>query len=391
MDFRFKVAIKRPFLYAGNCRVKPAEGGAYLYGYDTLIAAKGQTGKPDWPWQTVRETRRQDGSSQIMACINLPEVQISYHEAKGDRPWSELRVQASLPKVLYGTNARDLVAMNEVRAAVDQVSAALEVVTGEQADLLGWDVRRVDVTADRVLPSEAHVRAALVALARVRIRRQMPVRGQSGSISWPGRRGGFTRKAYSKYLESGVEAAQGRLRVEVGAMGQKALKRMHPGPVMDGQKVRVCDLLTEGAEKMRERTVRVMVELVDKVFEELVDVDAMKAFWAFKAGDRRSDYAGRMIGYAYLVQRFGWEFLDGVVDRVTVYRVRKEFRRVGIDPMEVDFTQGGPVDALEELVEKAHSQGAQEIDDSGIRRVAAGILDKEYPEPTNEDLERRGF
>lgn len=352
-----------------------------MYGYDTLVCALGQSGLPDAEWQGVQESRVGD-SRQVRAWCNLPIVQVSYHEARSPSkpPFSELRIQASLPKALWNTNAQELTAADEIRAALEQVAAAAAPVLGYVPDLLAWDVRRVDVTADRVLETEAHVQAALEALARVRIRRRLAVRGEAGTVSWPAKRGGFTRKAYSKYVESHEEAAKGRLRVEIGCMGQKALKKVHPGPI-GSSAVRVCDLLSEEAARMRERVARGMVALVDRVIEEAVDVDAMRAFWAFKAGDRRSDYAGRMLGYALLVQRFGWSFLDGVLDRVSVYRVRKEFERVGIQPEEIEFGVGShyaEASAWEELAETG--------DGDEVRRVARRVLDKEFPLPPDEQV-----
>ena len=92
-----------------------------------------------------------------------------------------------------------------------------------------------------------------------------------------------------------------------------------------------------------------MTAFVRPFLQEVESMDAWKAFQAFRAR-HRSDVAARLVGYAVLVQKFGWPFVETLVSRQTVARLRKEFGEAGVDPSELDFSDlGVPQMVMEEL------------------------------------------
>lgn len=391
-----------------------------MYGYDTLVAARSASfdGSLDWDSHSVRELR--EGVRVEQAIAHLGTCQVLYcARSNGGMPvYSEVRVQASLPKVLYGHNAQELSDPLAMAAAIAEVGDTAAAFLRSRVDLVEWEVRRVDVTGDRHLESEALVCAVLDRLSRIEYRGKLPVRGQDGSISWIGKRGGFTRKAYSKYRESGIAEAAGTLRLETGIIGQKALRRVlrrndvrvavsegcqcwPPGeceqgteagerqypPIAGGSGTRppivVADLLTEEAAAMREKALGVLNRLVEPVIAEVDDMHAFKAFMAFKAGDRRSDYAARMVGFAALVQRLGWDGVAEFYSRSTLWRIRQEYERVGIRPEDIEF---GPSSSEAAYLQEV----ATDRKERGAAALALDILDDEWPLDDDDDEEGAG-
>lgn len=369
-----------------------------MHGYDTVVCAVAQQGKPDLPWRWVDRRDVRDGGVSVRALAPLEQVQVSYHELAtlGGAGFSELRVQASLPKVLWGTNTRELTEREEFEKAVDGVSSAVSAFLGQQVDVSSWALRRVDVTGDVVLSSEELVQAALDRLAYQRIRGKLPTRGESRSVSWPSKNGGYTRKAYSKYREflsgkdasglvvrdslivgskvgpathysDALAAARGRLRVEVGCLGQKAVKRAGIGKV--GEVVTVDRLVGPYGERFRERVMRPFLGRIGRVVEE-VDVEAWEAFQRFKGSGKRSNRAASLVGYAFVIQRLGWGYLEEVMTRQGAWKVRKEFEALGIDPLSIEFTKSSPAPYLGEVAKERSIVGA----------TAGNILDREFPE-----------
>jgi hypothetical protein len=269
-------------------------------------------------------------------------------ERDGLVAFSEVRLEASLPKVLYGTNAGvELEDDGEIAAALAEVQGTVQRETSLAVDVAGWSVRRVDVTADMRLEDEALVRVALLRLGTVPLRGRYPVRGEHLSVSWKRKKGSFTRKAYSKYQESGEEAARGVLRLEVGVLGQAAAKLA----LRQDRRVEVRgrDLTGATGAALREKVGGAMSKLVGPYVKEVVDVDIWTAFRQFRRS-KRSDAAMRMLAYAKFAQMFGGvEGLSALVTRQTVWKLKKEFEEAGVDPMEVDFTQGGAAEALREM------------------------------------------
>jgi len=138
----------------------------------------------------------------------------------------------------------------------------------------------------------------------------------------------------------------------------------------------VGDLLGPQGRVIGETVMSAMNKIIEPCVREVEELKAMDAFWRFKAGDRRSDYAGRMLGYGYLIQRFGWEFLEQQLTRQAIWMVRKEFDRVGIRPEEIEFDQ--PAAFLDEVARTG---------DPGLAPKAIQILDDEFPLEEEEDEE----
>lgn len=353
-----------------------------LLGYDTVRASHTQHEIPSAEWDCKGQMETPRGR-RVFASRRVEGVTILFDQLRTlDRGPEEvvrsaISFESSLPKLLWGHNAADLAERPDIESALDKVNVVVDKFLGKQPDVHGWMLNRVDVTADHVLPDEKLVNAVLSNLSSLPLKRCLPVRGESGSVEWPSKKGGYTRKVYSKYLESGLEAARGRLRVEVGAIGQRAVRRAYPGggslPA-----VTVEHLLDDRAASMRERVTKRMLKIVE-IAERSLDVKAWEAFQRLHV-DNRTDVAGRLLGYAYMMQRFGgWGWLEGVMSRQGVYKVRKQLEMVGIDPMAIEFVPTSTVPGSLEAV--AGDPGDE------LGQLAADLLDDEWPLPPEDQGE----
>lgn len=320
-------------------------------GYDTIKIRRVQHQLPPGEWQS---------SMQFSSGFNQRSSAVAVHKGVTFK-WDQIRqhanvtsavsLEASLPKLLWGHNVGDLSLRSDVEDALGKVADAAGSFFGRDEDISEWMLSRVDVTADRQLEGECACASALARLAAIPVRGKLPVRGQAGSISWPAKRGGFTRKAYSKFRETGLEEARGRLRVEVGAIGLRAVRRAFPGgSSLPG--VVTVHLLADEAEGMKQTVTRKMLKLVDQVLE-AEDMKAWQAYLKLKEGGRRTDTTARLLGYAWMMQKFGgWQFLEETAARKTVYNTRKEFERVGIDPLCIEFESDQEAAPFVEYVSK---------------------------------------
>lgn len=348
-----------------------------MHGYDTVVAAFPLVeGAGDLPWQQVDEGRKLGGVRRLRALAPLERVQMTYAGLSVDDQlrYGEVRVQSSLPKMLWQTNTRELVQDEDFQKAVDGVSSAVSSFLDRKVDVMGWALRRIDVTGDVVLGDEGLVQASLERLARGRIRGQLPVVGQARSCTWPAKRGGLYRKAYSKYHEflggkdasllaereplgafedagpaatysEALRSARGRLRVEVGCIGQKSMKRRGLGE--SGEVVTVDRLTGADGQAFRERVAGPFLARIREVTE-VVEVDAWEAFQRFKAGGKRSNRAGALIGYVWVVQRLGWGYLEDMLSRQAIWQIKRDLREAGVDPLTVEFA-GKPRYGLVEI------------------------------------------
>jgi len=231
-------------------------------------------------------------------------------------------------------------------------------------------LRRVDVTADQMLPDEGRVMVALHRLAQLPVRGRYPVRGEALSVSWPRKKGGFTRKAYSKYIESGDPGVMGLLRLEVGCIGQAAVRKA--AGVDRRLQVRGRDLVGPVGEHLREKVGGAMVTMVEGYLKEVSEMEVWTAFTRFRAA-HRSDVAMRFLGYCRMAQDLGGAAgLTGLLSRQAVWKFRKACQEAGVDPMEVEFGQGEGAVYLQEL--------ARSDPEAWARRIAAMMAEHEGDE-----------
>ena len=337
-----------------------------MLGYDTLQGAWNETDR-DWdavPWQSVQVTT----SGVVKRTLNRPLVQLTRIEAS-DPATGAIRqlgttFQCSLPKVLYGNNVREL-PPSDVPAALDELHKLL------MQDIPGCchpsltTPRRIDATDNRQLGSEQQVRAVLRACQVYKLGRTTPYIGDSGSVNWPGKSGGHRSKLYSKYrdlLRPGREvdedlcvAAEGVLRVESGAVGLKSIRSDFAKALALAQSN--GDLTVGTALACPELPGAILGPLngiVDEVLgSEVVDMkqaDFIKAF--MDAGFSYPNAVGKM-GWAAAVREHGWENL--MLTRQGIYKLRKEFERAGVDPLELEL---GPLMAR---ITKPYTAGQREI------------------------------
>ena len=54
-----------------------------------------------------------------------------------------------------------------------------------------------------------------------------------------------------------------------------------------------------------------------------------------KAGNHRADVIARLVGYAAMIQRLGWDNLP--INRASRYNLERDFRMLDIDPFKIEF------------------------------------------------------
>lgn len=309
-----------------------------MHGYDTIVGAWNEP--RDWSaasWESVQEDKVK---GSVHCFLNTGRVQFS-RTVRTDTVTGEIlqmgtTFQASLPKILYGKNSRTLPIDDHVAAlaAVDQVVQQYFPGAMPVAEMTP---RRIDATDDRALGDELLVAAALNRMKDVELRGKKPWVGQVGTISWPGRRGSHTNKAYSKYRESGDPEAIGTLRVERGAVGLKCIRT-------DYQKAVAASVsnghLTIGqaleCPGLSQAILGPFSGIVDTVLKEVCEVTVVELFTRGLAAGMKPARVASLIGYANVIQGFG-SYQNTMLTRKGQYNLKKDFERIGCDPKEVEF------------------------------------------------------
>lgn len=331
-----------------------------MHGYDTVRAAIPGRFRSDLAW-TGHSTHDGGAFSQARHWAQLGPLHVehwSFRDQANDRAVDEFRVECSLPRMLRGENTRAIADPVDLDRALDTASAAAGAFLGGAVDLREAHVRRVDVALDWHLDTEAHVQAALRYLGLVRYAStQRPVRHQDGNLSWTRRRGGFTRRVYGKFRDTCAKgepnpAAWGQLRAEVQCNGQRAVRRAWPGGLLE-RTVLVGDLAGADAERLRERVMAKLRRVVQGAIE-TTPIGLMEAVKRLEAASPRKSTAARLIGYAYLIHRLGWEHLDTMLSRSNVYEVRRQFEKAGVDPLAIQWGE----DVLAQLDQDVRDQQA---------------------------------
>jgi hypothetical protein len=310
-----------------------------LHGYDTLTGAWRQL-LPGVRWDGEKRLERGD---RVTVTRWKTGESVTLEEARatggGDGyDFAEVRFSASLPKVLYGSNAGVVVRERaEVAAALDEVRRVVCELAGNELNVWSAELRRLDVTADRDLGDEVRVTAALRRLSGLPLRGRYPVRGEDGSVTWRRKKGAVTRRVYSKYRETGDPSVSGLLRAESQLTGQRLIR--HLLRWRSSVTVRASDLLTEEGEAMRDRVGESLGELIEPFAKEVEDVKLYEAFKTFR-GHFRSDRAASLVGWAMLVRAFGWESLEPFLSRQSIWKLRRDLQTAGVDPQELEWEEG---------------------------------------------------
>lgn len=312
-----------------------------MHGYDTIVLAWNETGRwhrdkltePDL-WDTVAwqhdTTDAVNGSRRRV--LNLPKLQFTsiFDERK---QLDECRVQTSLPKLLFGDNISTLT-HDDIKPALLKLDDAIHEHFPKAPCVLEMLPRRVDATDDRELGEEHYVSAALHRMASLSMRGKRPWVGQQQTISWPGSRGGYTSKAYSKLRETGDERARGKLRVERGALGQRAIKKALGLAEEHGH-------LTLGAlvghQDASQRILGPFTGIVDRVLLEVAQMTTLEALSKLTESGCTFLRASTLIGYACIIRACGgWDYIP--LSRNNIYLAKKAFEKAGVDPMLVEIS-----------------------------------------------------
>jgi len=336
-----------------------------MHGYDTLAGAWDELTR-DWsaiPWQSVQ---RDEVKGSLRCILNTERVQFT-RAVKVDPHTGEVRqmgtaFQASLPKLLYGKNSRTL-PVDDHPDALAKLDQVIQQWFPGAPPVSEMTPRRIDATDDRDLGGELAVSAALTRLQAVELRGKRPWVGQVGTISWPGKRGSHTSKAYSKYVESGDPESIGTLRVERGAVGLRCIRSDYtkaaegalgniaksnsaPDGITDLAIAKALAAASQGGDLSIGQALACaglpaailgpFSGIVDAVVKEVEQVTVGELFSRALAAGMTPARAASLIGYANVIQHFG-AYHNTMLTRQGQYKLRKDFERIGCDPKAVEF------------------------------------------------------
>ena len=340
-----------------------------MQGYDTLVGAWNETGR-DWsatPWQS--ETRSAYG--MVKQVLNRELVQytrvVSISTATGAIQQMGTKFQCSLPKVLYGNNVQQLPSC-DVPAALDCLHELIKQDFPDAPHPSEATPRRIDVTDNRLLPSEKEVKVALAACAGFNLGRTKPYIGDSGSVNWPQNSSGHSSKVYSKFADIArpgrrrradltddlLKQAAGVLRVEAGVSGLKGIRSDMAKALALAE---YAGDLTVGAvlgcPGLSTAILGPLNGVVDTVLgSEVLNMKIDEFMQRFIDAGFSYPNAISKIGYAAAVKESGWDSL--MLTRQGIGKLKKEFERAGVDPLELEM---GPI--LVRLTKPYTSSGRQ--------------------------------
>lgn len=325
-----------------------------LYGYDTVRVSSVRIQEPVIGWDSEWRYVPSGGRGALLSAGGWRSGLERYRLGDGAEVlWAEV----SLPKLLWGQNV-DTLGHDQLEAAFDHWDGKIHEVFPDMPRLREWELRRVDATANVLMPTQSEVVGTVNSLKGSFLGGRTPIVGDSGvSVRWPGRRGHMATKVYDKLRESGLEQARGILRVERGAVGQRAIKR-----AMEWERagqVKVRDLL--GCWDFAERVTRGISEMVRGKLGLRTGVPVAQALERLRShleaeGGLRH-LAGRLandLGTAYILTHLDADAFG--IDRGKSWRVRKDWELAGIDITTLDWAapevrtvleRSGPEDVTE--------------------------------------------
>ncbi len=237
---------------------------------------------------------------------------LQYSPAKG-----ELKVETSLPKVLFGQNI-DLLSPSDIMPALDELSNRISDLVGGDVSHAGtWDVRgRVDSVyswnaGDR-LPDYLH------AFKSVELpRHYLQTFGRDQTLAW--RNQSRTVRLYDKFEESGSDRARGLLRFEVQAnRAQGELRK-----IARAESMRAKSVLSWGVARA------ILDHYLGQLGGDLVVTSDEKLFNLLVAKSGRKK-AFRLLGFIAASKLYGrGELIARGFSRKTLWRIAREVNDAG--------------------------------------------------------------
>lgn len=281
------------------------------------------------------------GTGGLKAAFNPTGMQFT-RVVNAAKNLDEYRAQFNLTKLLFGNNCREL-GRDDVMPALSLADDLLHTYFPDAPRISDMTARRIDATADRVLTDERDVALVLRRMRDYRLRNRAPVVGQDGTITWGSGSGGYQRKMYSKYRESGLEEGLGRLRVEVGAIGQKPLKESYEKAIqaavaaghlsMPSGSLAVGPALT--CPGLSEAIVGSFAAIADTMGKEGDAVKIDEAYDRLRATGLKPSRCYNVLGAMMCAKVRGWE--NAGISRTSIYEVRKQMAAAGVSPEQLEL------------------------------------------------------
>ena len=300
-------------------------------------------GKLDLKSRGLRLWRQQDG------------VHFEFHRSEHR---SELRLECSLPRLLFGHNKLP-VPPDLLPDAYAELTRRARLFLGPNLpDVHELEAWRIDATADMQLRSELECALVGRVLADRALNDAMPTRYPTGgSVSWPASKGMPGARCYGKSEQTGDEKIVGRYRAEVQCMGGKQFRKQLAKMVDDGQldpkwlsgRGRACvkaECLASEP-KLCTGLLGALTGICDSAVDFVREAGSMTALEAIdlleqKAGVNRSR-AVQLVGYSHIVRVLGWGF-TGLKNK-GLWEAKRSFEAAGVNPASIEFSTAEKIGA----------------------------------------------
>ena len=272
-------------------------------------------------WEQITRTRNVQGKDfETVQLVLWRQGESPHRLSYSPEPWGELKVETSLPKILYDDNV-ELLRDGDIPAVLDELSNRVADSFGDIPHVSGWNIRgRFDAVFgwDTIWGGENHIPDYLHAFKSLELPRHYSQSvDRESTLYW--RNKSRVIRMYDKEAESKLEKACGILRFEVQSNRAKSeLKRAGM------ESIKVEDVLTWDNAKV------ILESYLSKLGTDLVVTDEEKAF-RLMIKNLGYPKARRLLGTIHAHRIFSRDELENMgASRKTLWREVREINNIGL-------------------------------------------------------------
>ncbi|HID43003.1 MAG TPA: hypothetical protein EYP30_04380 [Archaeoglobaceae archaeon] len=272
-------------------------------------------------WEQITRTRSIQGKEFKKVQLVLKRSESPHYLFYSPDPWGELKVETSLPKILYGDNV-ELLKDEDIPSTLDELSNRVVDLFGDIPHMGGWRVHgRIDAVFgwNAIWDNENHIVDYLHAFKSLELPRHYSQSvDRESTLYW--RNKSRVIRMYDKEAEAKVDKACGILRFEV--QSNRASSELKDVAKVESTKAK--DVLTwNNAKSILER-------YLDRLGTDLVVTDEEKAF---RLMIKHFGYtkARRLLGVIHAHRIFSRDELENMgASRITLWRDVREVNSIGL-------------------------------------------------------------
>ena len=272
-------------------------------------------------WEQITRSRSIRGKETESVQLVLRRSESPHYLSYSPDPWGELKVETSLPKILYGDNV-ELLKNEDVPNVLDELSNRVADSFGSIPHMGEWQIRgRIDAVFgwNAIWSDENHVVDYLHAFKSLELPRHYSQSvDRESTLYW--RNKSRVIRMYDKEAEAKVDKACGILRFEV--QSNRASSELKGVVEVESRKVK--DVLTWDNAKA------ILKRYLGKLGTDLVVTDEEKAF---RLMIKHFGYtkSRRLLGVIHAHRIFSCDELENMgASRITLWRDIREVNSIGL-------------------------------------------------------------